>query len=151
MLLPCFQGSPSQCNIECPVISSKSMWKSTWQPLYNVGCFRFVGRHLELLVMSHPRQCEECYNGVFYHQNCWKPHANVKPSNFCTWFCKWTRFWQNFNCVSGFPAAILDFRCNTGQKISWRFVAQPLIGKVTKPFHFIPNGSAMPLKRSVWG
>ena len=81
-----------------------------------------------------------------------KPHENIKPSNFCTWFCKWTRFLQNFNRVSGFPAAILlDFRCNIGQKFSWRFVAQPLLGKVTKPFHFIPNASEIPLKRSVWG
>ena len=60
-------------------------------------------------------------------------------------------FGKNFNRVSGIPAAILDFRCNTGQKFSWRFVAQPLLGKVTKPFQFIPNGSEMPLKRSVWG
>jgi len=57
MLLLCFLGSPSQCNIACPVISSKSMWNSTWQPPYNGDCFRFVGRHLELLVMSYHRQC----------------------------------------------------------------------------------------------
>ena len=32
MLLPCFQGSPSQCNIDFPVISSKYIRNSIWRP-----------------------------------------------------------------------------------------------------------------------
>ena len=116
--------------------------------IYNVDCFRFVGRHLELLVMSHHRQCWGMLLVVSYHQNCWKPHENTMPCYISTWFSKSTK---NFNRVFVFPAAILDFRCNIGQQFSWRFVAQPYLGKVTKPFHFIPNGSEMPLKRSVWG
>ena len=150
MLLPCFQ--PSQCNIDCPVISSKSMWNSKWQPHYNVDFFRFVGRHLELLVMSYHRQCWGMLLWSVLSSELLKTAREYEAySCVCTWFCKWTRFWQNFNRVSGFPASILNFRCNTGQYFSRCFVAQPLLGNVTKPFHFIPNGSEMPLKRLIWG
>ena len=53
--------------------------------------------------------------------------------------------------ISGFVAAILD---------SWRaldliglhvFVAQPVLGKVTKAFHSTPSGSETTAKKPAWG
>ena len=38
--------------------------------IYNVDCFRFVGRRLELLVMSHHCQCWGMLLVVSCHQNC---------------------------------------------------------------------------------
>ena len=114
--------------------------------IYNVDCFRFVGRHLELLVTSHHCRCSGMLLVVSCHQKCWKPHDNTMPCYISAWFSKSTRF---FNRVFLFPAAILDFGCNIWQQSSWLFVAQPCLGKVAKPFHFIPNGSKMALKRSV--
>ena len=55
--------------------------------------------------------------------------------------------WLNFNSASEFPAAILEFLCKSGQKVSWRFVAEPLLGKVSKPFRFIPNGSGNAIEK----
>ena len=64
--------------------------------IYNVDCFRFVGRHLELLVMSHHHKYWVMSFVVSDHQNCWKPHENMMSCNISTWFSKSTRFLAKF-------------------------------------------------------
>ena len=127
MLLPCFQESPSQCNIDCPVIYSNSMCNSIWlqygSRYIQCDCFRFVGRHLELLVMFHHCQCWGMLLVVSRHQNC-KNRMRIRCL-VTLWFSKSTK---NVDLVFVFPAALLDFRCNIGQQF-FMAICSPAISR----------------------
>ena len=53
--------------------------------------------------------------------------------------------------ISGFAAAILEFRVGMDLPGLNHLIAQTYLGKVTEGFQSTPCGSEMAAKRSVWG
>ena len=63
--------------------------------------------------------------------------------------CMLFMYWNIF--VTGFAAAILDFRVGQELRKMCHSVVQSYLGKVTKAFPLTPSGSEMAAKISVWG